>query len=550
MPSAFVTALQSFKTRFDNLETPDPRSGSYVARGMEGFTPEGMEKERKRKAIIESANQLNNAAGRLIQQYPDHAKRAGISDKALNATSPVQCWYATVVEIVGSTGIPSGQQSAIAIDLILARLSDENDETTNAQRNTLATMAPMNQSGANKESDAESQNQHSDQAPKNRAMIFPIVFGCLSAVVLLVTQLSGHWEEWYVKFLIVPAFVVGCGYAIAEILVVKGRLPWSVALAVSLMVTGALGAAALYLYLGDDMLKFYPALIIYSGASIVSLAIIALLFYAAHLLVVQQPQSKTSEVIPRSSPTSNPSTAPSMAKPPATEPDPHAVSGPTVSPTSGLPLVTAGELRGLLRDVPPHEITALAQSPVKPIAFFISQPHAPRSPIAILRGNPPPIDSLEWAAFGEGPEVEATQWMEATEFGEPLAERVKFLLRQTDPVLINSRNLKLPLDFLQGTPKKLKLRYPMGKLIALDENEQLSSETIGRKLKRIVDRDHPGLQFRSLTNFVNWPKYTLFTEYDFRKANPAFHREGPDSHLEVLEDHLKKGNIEIVAGQS
>jgi hypothetical protein len=72
---------------------------------------------------------------------------------------------------------------------------------------------------------------------------------------------------------------------------------------------------------------------------------------------------------------------------------------------------------------------------------------------------------FSWAAWGEGHPEETDKWLDETNWGRPLVERVAYLLATTEKKLavkVNHLSLGVQPDFLGDTPKRLRIEFPDG----------------------------------------------------------------------------------------
>ena len=127
---------------------------------------------------------------------------------------------------------------------------------------------------------------------------------------------------------------------------------------------------------------------------------------------------------------------------------------------------------------------------------------------------------VRYAAFGEGPSEAADQWLDMTIHGQPLWRRVEYLLGLGERLAVNARNLQLPVDFLFGTPKKLKLVLMGDIIVYLAEEAELSHNGIRRNKPRI-DRNNQGRTFQVSNHCGRWSSGSIITEYTIRQDNPA-----------------------------
>jgi hypothetical protein len=327
--------------------------------------------------------------------------------------------------------------------------------------------------------------------------------GIVVTAAWVAPSIAEYWNHWWMK-LIVYSFGFACSLLLFSVLYEWAEWKLFKAAATAFVVWVAYTSVVFLASYGGGMPGFFSNPILRFALPVVLTVAAAITWYRAF----------------RTTSHPNPTTAPQIM----TLPPPRPATTPSTAPSSTQPIVT---------------------KPSRPTGPTVP---TTRSPIAILRGYPPPIETLIYAEFGEGDMDSVDRWLITCNDGETLISRVQALFRQADPSRITLSGLHLPDKFLDGDPKQLKLYFSDGTKIILNEGEYLSTEVFRQKIKRKVDRENTGLMLRSHVNFGDWPKGSTFTEFDFAKKSYQYQRTGvvDDSYLETLEDHLKKGNIEIL----
>ena len=81
------------------------------------------------------------------------------------------------------------------------------------------------------------------------------------------------------------------------------------------------------------------------------------------------------------------------------------------------------------------------------------------------------VGDIVYATYGEGDE---SRWLNLTKEGTPLAEKVKSLLLERVPHMLNHDNLCLSHDPAPGTKKKLRFKLANGQRFIITEGNLLA----------------------------------------------------------------------------
>jgi hypothetical protein len=364
------------------------------------------------------------------------------------------------------------------------------DQIASAEESSMGQHDPQQQANEN------SNSSGAKNGPTDHLVLGVEFLGVLGGGVYILAAWSEHSDSWWMINIVVPCFVFLFAYLAYGVL--RRIAKWNHSRSVLAAITAGLllGIAFAIPYTDSTYGEMMPFVPIARKARFL-LPIILTGFAAVSWRWAFIRPSQPSQSIQNPPPTTKPTvTAPS---PPTTE---STISAPASRPTT--------------------------------------------NPVAILGPLPPEIEPLTHAMFGEGPLDETDQWREITSNGELLVNRIKYLIRQPEPVSINARNLQLPEDFLHGTTKKLILVFRDGKKVTLKEGDDLTLENIFPKLP--ISKDNSGRTIRAQKHVGSWGSGAIFTEWgfytDMRNRNPAITLE---QCIELIEHHIAKGNFFVIS---